>query len=205
MRTYKINEIFGPTIQGEGSLVGEAVLFLRFSKCNKWSGRVEDKEKSICHFCDTDFYSYEEMTIEKITEKLKSICGKVNKVILSGGEPLLQVDKELLEALSNNGFKICLETNGSMPLKDLTGFFFHISMSPKQSAEKTKLEKCDDIKILYPFIGEGIDLNGFKDFNYKNLFIQPIWDLKVKETLDFIYNNPEAKLSFQLHKFMGLK
>lgn len=204
MKKYKVKEIFGPTIQGEGSTLGQPVLFLRLSGCNRWSGRPEDKAKSICNFCDTDFLGGDMLTAEEIYSKLDSLSQTVSTVVISGGEPTLQIDKELLATLDRR-FKLHLETNGSRPLADLFMYFEHISMSPKQSLENTKLERADDIKLLYPWINSEINYDNFSEFPHRTTFIQPLWDSNKKETLELIFEHPELKLSPQLHKYLELQ
>jgi len=116
MKKYLVKEIFGPTIQGEGSYTGQACLFLRFSGCNKWSGRPEDKPNSICSFCDTDFVGGERMDSKEIIRRLGEIRGDIEILVLSGGEPALQVDEALCKELSEAGFELHIETNGSKKL-----------------------------------------------------------------------------------------
>lgn len=202
---YKVKEIFGPTIQGEGSSCGTAVMFLRLSGCNRWSGKSEDKAKSICNFCDTDFLDGDMLSAKQIVNKLKLLSIGIKTVVISGGEPLLQVDENLLIELKNEGYSIHLETNGSRALKGLLQYFSHISMSPKQTIDKTRLEYCDDIKLLYPPIGSGIDYDSFRYFQTKQFYIQPLWESDKKLSLDFIFSNPNIKLSAQMHKYMELQ
>jgi 7-carboxy-7-deazaguanine synthase len=202
LKRYKVKETFGPTIQGEGSATGSPVLFLRFSGCNRWSGRQEDKAKSICNFCDTDFLGGEMMTAQDIVDSLKFLSTEVRTVVVSGGEPTLQIDEELLKALTGAGFRLHLETNGSKALGELGAYFAHISMSPKQTREETKLEHADDIKMLYPWIKEGISRQAFCDFPHRQMYIQPLWESDKKAALQYIYDFPELKLSAQLHKYI---
>lgn len=204
MKKYKVKEIFGPTIQGEGSTLGHPVLFLRFSGCNKWSGREEDKHKSICSFCDTDFLGGDLLTAQEIAEKLDSLSDTVKTVVISGGEPTLQIDDFLLNHLYHK-FNLHLETNGSRPLEHLAQFFTHVSMSPKQGREETKLEQCDDIKLLYPWIRKDINYDEFSEFPHSQAFIQPVWESNKKEALKLIFDHPELKLSPQLHKYLELQ
>jgi 7-carboxy-7-deazaguanine synthase len=201
---YKIKEIF-LSIQGEGTYTGMAVIFLRFAGCNRWSGRDSDKEKSICNFCDTDFTGGDSLTDQEIINRLRLRSSVVRDVVLTGGEPMLQVDEKLLNSLIMAGFRIHLETNGCKPLKELQKFFFHISMSPKQTREETLLEKSNDIKILYPWIKEGIDLKSFEDFPHKQAFIQPLWDSNKQDTVNLILQNPKIRISSQLHKYLELR
>ena len=200
---YKIKEIFGPTIQGEGSETGTAVLFLRFAGCNRWTGKEADKAKSICSFCDTDFVGGSFMTPIQIVEALNKQSRQVRTVVISGGEPLLQLDLELVEALTANGFRLHLETNGSKPLGRMAPYFDHVSMSPKQSREKTKLEKATNIKILFPYISSEISLEEFKSFPADSFYIQPVWGSDYNEVFNLIYEHaPTLKLSAQMHKYL---
>lgn len=205
MKTYSVKEIFGPTIQGEGSSLGKSVMFLRFTGCNKWSGHDKDKHKSICHFCDTNFIGGEKLSAQDIIDKLKSLSLIVKRVVISGGEPTLQIDESLLKTLKENNYEVHLETNGSKSLGNLLEYFSHISMSPKQNKSETKLEKCDDIKILFPWIRDDITVDEFKFFPHHDMYLQPLWDSNKKETLDYLFSNPKLKLSPQLHKYLELQ
>jgi len=202
MKKYRINSIFGPTIQGEGSYTGMPCAFLRFSGCNKWSGRPEHKAKSICHFCDTNFLEFKEMTVMDI---VTSVCKiKSFDLVISGGEPTLQLDKELLSELSAS-FDLHLETNGSVDIGELGKYIKHISMSPKQILSKTKLSQCDDIKFLYPWIHPSITPFHFKSYSSKKVFIQPIEDAnwhKNQEDVIKLCQENNWNLSFQLHKLL---
>ena len=205
LKRYSIKEIFGPTIQGEGSWSGSAVLFLRFAGCNKWSGLEKDKPKSICSFCDTDFRNGTLETKEEIINRLKALKGNVKTLVISGGEPLLQLDKDLCDHLIKNGFFLQIETNGSLKLGEMSDYIEHVSVSPKQSAAKTLIERIDDLKFLFPFL-DGINPEEFT--KYKQRYLQPIKDDNYNENvsgaIDYIYKNPETKLSLQLHKIIGV-
>lgn len=207
MKKYLIKKIFGPTIQGEGTHIGKAVSFVRFSGCNKWSGRKEDKASSICSFCDTDFFGGERMTKEEISYALDKLNCKT--VILSGGEPTLQIKEELLTHLVDKGYKLHLETNGS---KELPLIFFdlisHISMSPKQGINDTKLQRCNDIKLLYPFINDKITIDAFKSFKFDQMYLQPVEDSHYNVNLFKTVNKcaeTGLKMSPQLHKLIGVE
>lgn len=209
MRKYKVKEIFGPTIQGEGSKVGEVVLFLRFSGCNKWNGKAENKPSSICSFCDTDFVGGEFMTSEEILEKLNSLSS-CRKVVISGGEPTLQIDLDLLKALKGDGYEIHIETNGSRYLPgQITELIDHITMSPKQRVEYTKLAYCHDLKILYPPIDKNITLENFDNFKADEKYLQPVmridYNKNLEKTLIKLYENPQWKLSLQVHKIIEVE
>lgn len=209
MRKYLIKEIFGPTIEGEGSNAGKVVLFLRFSGCNKWQGTPETKADSVCTFCDTDFHGGERMTALDISESLRKLDnGLCRDLVISGGEPLLQLDYELLRELTIY-WTIHIETNGSRILSDeMAGLITTVTMSPKQVRGDCMLRGCDDLKILYPPIHAGIAPDRFKDFPCKNKFLQPVmgddYEINLEKTLQYLYKNPQWRLSLQIHKIIGV-
>lgn len=208
MKTYHVKEIFGPTVQGEGSHTGTVVKFLRFTGCNKWSGREQDKAQSVCWFCDTDFLGGERLSIEDICTRLEAL-GPCKNLVISGGEPTLQLDEPLLIALKNQSYNLHLETNGSMALTSLANYFTHITMSPKQNRSETKLEQCHDVKILYPSPIKEVKPQDFQDFPAKNYYLQPLdepnkKDAHTEAALNYCLNNPAWKLSLQIHKMIGV-
>jgi 7-carboxy-7-deazaguanine synthase len=206
-RRYRIKSIFGPTLQGEGTYAGTVVKFLRFSGCNKWSGRAEDKPSAVCRFCDTDFVGATRMTADEIVAELERLGGP-RRVVISGGEPTLQLDVGLMSTLTGAGYRCHLETNGSLPLGEALDFFEHITMSPKQAFAETKLEICDDLKILHPPIGDGITPEGFEDFPYRRLFLQAVWDDQYEANLRSTISRVvelDARLSVQTHKIVGVE
>lgn len=221
MKQYKVKEIFGPTIQGEGSHAGRCVLFLRFAGCNRWSGREEDRAGSICHFCDTDFLGGTMMTKEQIYEKLDDLGGgRVWTVVISGGEPLLQLDLELASYLKSQVFSLHVETNGSIePNWPLRSYVDHVTMSPKQPPSETKLRAADDIKVLWPPIGPNITPEAFNEFPCRSRFVQPVMTLADQNDIEgsmFPASTGKAvkevlrlgstwRLGLQLHKALGVQ
>ena len=195
---YLVNKIFGPTVQGEGALMGTPCAFLRFSKCNLWDGREESRHLAECKICDTDFLAYKKMTAEQIVSELKPYRNYAEWVVVSGGEPLLQFEFELARHLFHD-WKICIETNGTQSLDfDVD----HISFSPKTKRGFIKLKKCDSLKILWPD-PLGL-LQEFDSFPAKKRFLQPI-DGQVNSTLDKLYElGGRYVLSPQLHKYIGV-
>jgi len=208
MKTYRIKEMFGPTLQGEGSNAGLPVKFLRFAGCNKWNGLAKTKPVAICSFCDTDFVGGDRLSYKEIIDKLNDL-GPVKTVVISGGEPTIQLDKELLNELRLAGYTIHLETNGSNALGELHSLIDHITCSPKQSADETKLEACHDLKILHPFISDKITIDGFKDFKTEKKYLQPIdcdeYQENLESTIARLYRHPDWKLSLQQHKILGVE
>lgn len=210
MKQYKVKEIFGPTLQGEGSQAGTVVMFLRMTGCNRWSGRADDKADSICSFCDTDFLGGEMKTAGQIVVQLNYLSLGVKHVVISGGEPLLQVDAALVKELITAGYKVHLETNGSIKIDDsFANLFHHITVSPKQPFSETKLQWAHDLKILYPWIGDGISPEGFSTFRCAHRFIQPQWQDVVRsnqaQAVNEVLQRPNYRLSLQLHKILGVQ
>lgn len=144
------------------------------------------------------------MSALEIVMELQKL-GPHKTVVLSGGEPLLQVNPDLLIQLKNAKFKIHLETNGSRELGPMLTMFDHITMSPKQSPSETKLEGAHALKLLYPLMIP----SDWENFNCRDRFLQPIteaaYEDNLKKTLDYIYENPEWKLSLQTHKMIGVQ
>lgn len=208
MKTYRVKEIFGPTIQGEGSLAGTCVLFLRFSGCNRWSGREEDREKSFCKFCDTDFRGGTQMSAPDIITALGALGGP-RRVVLTGGEPLLQLDLPLVRALRNAGYWLALETNGSKPLGNMLGVIDHVTMSPKQTRAETRLERATDLKLLFPLEHPEVTPEAFASYPCERRYLQPITDKNQKENMEAtvrkVYANPEWRISLQTHKILGVQ
>lgn len=218
MKTYLIKEIFGPTIQGEGEGAGDVVLFLRFAGCNKWSGKPEHKASSACPFCDTDFINGTKMTKQEILDELLSLdnARSIKTLVLTGGEPTLQIDVELLELLSQYWY-LYLETNGSKILdQEIMDYIDHVCCSPKQSPDNTLIDRIDSLKILNPPIDESRSVLNFLNdrlFLIKKgnptIFVQPVEDLNysknLQDTIDLALQNPRLKISLQLHKILNVK
>ena len=218
-KKYKIKEIFGPTIEGEGGKAGAAVLFLRFSGCNRWSGREIDRKKSVCYFCDTDFVGGELLTAEKISSALLNLSTdfyNVKNVVITGGEPLLHLDLELLVELKKHEFNIYLETNGSVKIKpEMRPLIDHVAISPKQPFGETLQRECDDLKILFPFL-KGVEPHKFSGMRAKNRFIQPIDGTphlgeNTEDAIQYIFKygtfereENSYKLSVQIHKVINM-
>ena len=189
---YKVKEIFGPTLQGEGHLIGTPCAFLRFADCNL-----------SCSFCDTDFAGGEYMSGNEILAALNKYKGKVEWLVITGGEPLMQLNRLLIDALHTDGWKINVETNGMFRLDRPVD---HISFCPKVEPHKIRLDFCDSLKILWP---DPKDLLiKFMDFPATHRFIQPIEDGHGfnKSVVDVLYEmRGEWRLSPQLHKLIGVK
>ena len=208
--TYRIKEIYF-TQQGEGKNTGKNFVFVRFSGCNLWSGKEKNRESAICKFCDTDFYGVNGINggvykANELVEMIKSLWladTSPISVVLTGGEPLLQLDDELVNELKKEGIYIAIETNGT--LKAPEGIDW-ICMSPKAGTE-IKLKAGSEIKVIYP--QKNLEPDEFSDFDFKNFFIQPMdskeLEANVAKSIKFCMNNPKWRLSLQTHKILGIR
>lgn len=213
MKRYMVKEIFGPTIQGEGYNAGTATMFLRLSNCNRWSGKAEDKPNSFCYFCDTDFVGGTRMTPDEILVALREKSQGIKRVVITGGEPMLQIhDGSLVQFLHNNGYAVMIETNGSIASASGNRLAW-ITMSPKQSSDETKLDWADEVKILFPtLLVEDFLTSRFKGCLF---YLQPIDVPDIKYRVDNLHLTLAEvyrlnalgfpiKLSAQTHKLIGV-
>ena len=209
---YSIKEIFY-TLQGEGANAGRAAIFCRFTGCNLWSGREKDRDRAICKFCDTDFVGTDGTmggrykTAEALVEAMQGLWPnnqKKNKfVVLTGGEPLLQVDSSLIKQLHEHDFEVAVETNGTIPLPNGIDW---VCVSPKQGA-KLRVTKGNEIKIVYPQIG--LRLVEFENMSFDHFFLQPMDNVDRVGNTNLCVNacleNPKWRLSVQTHKEIGIR
>ncbi len=208
--SYRIKEIYF-TQQGEGSNTGRDFVFVRFSGCNLWSGKEKNRKSAICQFCDTDFYGTDGInggvySAKQLIEKIKSLWVSRDDniaVVLTGGEPLLQVNDELVAALKQEQIYIAVETNGTLDAPDHIDW---ICMSPKANTE-IKLKKGNEIKVIFP--QESLDPEKFSLFDFSEFYLQPMDSNKYQEnlnaTITYCQKNPKWKLSLQTHKILGIK
>ena len=208
--SFSVKEIYF-TLQGEGFHTGKHAVFCRFSGCNLWSGLEKNREKAICNFCDTDFVGTDGINgdkyqnAESLAEKIDEIWDKNSNnklVVFTGGEPLLQLNGELIDLLHERKFKVAIETNGTiLPPKNIDW----ICVSPKKGA-KFNLNYGNEIKLVYP--QEGLDPEEFQDFDFDHFFIQPMdgKDLQknILQSVSYCIENPLWRLSLQTHKIMGI-
>lgn len=216
--TYVVKEVFGPTLQGEGSLTGHPTWFVRMAGCNVWDGRPETKTKSACPYCDTDFVGGKRMHASDVLLRLRELGARRSDLItLSGGEPALQVDDVLVGALHSQGFRVAIETNGTRALPfDTAGV--HVTCSPKAPRAHLALDRCDDLKLLYPHPHPALAPEHFADFACRARYLQPvngataIDDDNVRRTVRKLEElnaacpagAPRWRLSVQLHKVIGV-
>ena len=208
--SYRIKEIYF-TQQGEGSNTGRDFVFVRFSGCNLWSGKEKNRKSAVCQFCDTDFYGTDGInggvySAKQLIEKIKSLWVSRDDniaVVLTGGEPLLQVNDELVAALKQEQIYIAVETNGTLDAPDHIDW---ICMSPKANTE-IKLKKGNEIKVIFP--QESLDPEKFSLFDFSEFYLQPMDSIKYQEnlnaTITYCQKNPKWKLSLQTHKILGIR
>ena len=205
---YSVKEIFF-TMQGEGFNAGKYAVFCRFSGCNLWTGRERDRKKSICSFCDTDFVGTSGVNGGKFNSPkelaLKAIAlwrGKQKPlIVLTGGEPLLQVNEALIKELHMVGFKIAVETNGTIKAPENIDW---ICVSPKENINLVQTYG-DELKLVFP--QKTIKPKDFEKLNFKNFLLQPMDGPEIKNNTinarKFCSNNNNWKLSLQTHKILG--
>ncbi|MFN4003908.1 MAG: 7-carboxy-7-deazaguanine synthase [Hylemonella sp.] len=207
---YAVKEIFY-TLQGEGAQSGRAAVFCRFAGCNLWSGREQDRASAACSFCDTDFVGTDGSgggrfpSAEALAEAIERAWdgGPHNRyVVLTGGEPLLQVDAALTAALHARGFTIAVETNGTLPAPPGLDW---ICVSPKGTAELA-LTSGDELKLVYP--QAGVDPARFATLDFRHFFLQPMdGPARAQHTAQavaYCLAHPRWRLSLQTHKWIGI-
>ena len=211
---YKVKEIFY-TLQGEGINTGRPAVFCRFSGCNLWSGKEADRRLAACRFCDTDFvgtdgpgggtFSDAQSLAEAISTTFTGHRGKTARhlVVLTGGEPALQIDDTLIEALHGQGFEIAIETNGTLPLPQGVDW---LTVSPKAGTELA-VTSGDELKLVYP--QEGTEPADFESLSFRHFLLQPQDGPELKENIaaavQYCLSHPKWRLSLQTHKFIGIK
>ncbi len=210
---YKVKEIYY-TIQGEGFHTGRPAIFCRFTGCNLWSGREEDRHSAVCSFCDTDFVGMDgqfggKYSAAKLRDILSNLWPNAKEfkpfVVFTGGEPLLQLDQELIDTLLPAGFEISIETNGSLEPAFCTDDLW-ITVSPKAGAQFV-LKRGSELKLVYP--QKFIDPKELEVLDFDHFFLQPLDDEAVEDhtatCLKYCLEHPKWKLSLQTHKILGIK
>ena len=208
--TYAVKELF-LTLQGEGVQAGSRAVFLRFAGCNLWSGREQDRATAQCNFCDTDFVgtdgegggkfrSPEELAAQ--VERLWGHGGDARLVVITGGEPMLQLDEPLIEALHQRGFRVAVETNGTLPAA--AGLDW-ICVSPKAGTEVVQ-QQGDELKLVWP--QTGIDPAELEGWAFDHFLVQPMdcaeREAALEAAIALAMERPKWRLSLQAHKVAGL-
>jgi 7-carboxy-7-deazaguanine synthase len=209
--SYAVKEIF-LTLQGEGAHAGRAAVFCRFAGCNLWSGREQDRESAVCRFCDTDFVGVDGTLGGRYAsagELADAIAAqwRGNDVdryaVLTGGEPLLQLDGALIEALHARGFAIAIETNGTI---DPPAGLDWICVSPKAGAELV-LRRGNELKLVYPQSGAAPE--DFAGLAFERFSLQPMdgpdRDDNTARAVEYCLRHPQWRLSMQTHKSLGIR
>ena len=209
--SYAVKEIF-LTLQGEGAHAGRASVFCRFSGCNLWSGREQDRADAVCKFCDTDFIGTDGTLGARYAtaDELADVIDRQwngppdhRYTVLTGGEPLLQVDKALIDALHARGFEIAVETNGTVAAPPGLDW---ICVSPKARAELVQ-RKGDELKLVYPQVENSPE--DFADLEFERFSLQPLDGPDIAQSTEaaiaYCLENPQWRLSVQTHKSLGIR
>ena len=206
--SYAVKEIF-LTLQGEGMQAGRRAVFLRFAGCNLWSGREVDRADALCNFCDTDFVGMDgenggRYGSADLADKVASLwsAGERPLVVITGGEPMLQLDGALIDALHARGFEIAVETNGTIAAPDGIDW---ICVSPKAGTEVVQ-RSGDELKLVWP--QRGIDPQALAEWDFRHFLIQPMdcadAEAARNAAIDYVLHHPRWRLSLQTHKLLGL-
>lgn len=208
--SYSVKEIFH-TLQGEGWHAGRPAVFCRFSGCNLWSGREQDRATAACTFCDTDFVGVDgqgggrfvdALSLARAIERVWGVGRSHRFVVLTGGEPLLQVDKNLLSALHGLGFQIAVETNGTLKAPPAIDW---ITVSPKGTTALSQ-KSGNELKLVYP--QKGLDPASFEGLSFDHFLLQPLDSLERESNtaaaIEYCLRHPRWCLSLQTHKFTGI-
>jgi 7-carboxy-7-deazaguanine synthase len=208
--SYAVKEIF-LTLQGEGGQAGRPAVFCRFSGCNLWSGREQDRAGAVCAFCDTDFVGMDgpgggrfadAEALAAAVEAAWTGGADSRLVVLTGGEPLLQLDAGLIAALHTRGFSLALETNGTLPVPDGVDW---ICVSPKAQAEVVQ-RRGQELKLVYP--QDGVDPARFEGLAFERFLLQPMdgpaLAQNTKAAIAYCLAHPRWRLSVQTHKYLGI-
>ncbi|MCL4111904.1 UNVERIFIED_CONTAM: hypothetical protein GTU68_063556 [Idotea baltica] len=191
---------------------GRPAIFCRFSGCNLWTGREQDRDKAVCQFCDTDFVGTDgenggKYTSAELAKKIRSLWPDMHigepYVVCTGGEPLLQLDREAIDRMHDQGFTIAVETNGTIEADPNIDW---ICMSPKANAE-IKQTSGHELKFVYP--QTELDPKNFEGMDFSYFFLQPMdgpeVEMNTQKAIEYCLQNPKWRLSLQTHKFSGIK
>ena len=216
---YSVKELFA-TLQGEGAQAGRAAIFCRFAGCNLWSGREEDRSTAICQFCDTDFVGTDGVgggkfdSADHLANAIEAAwletmgTDRYRYVVMTGGEPLLQLDAPLIEALHYRYFEIAIETNGTIKIPNGIDW---VCLSPKANAELV-VKQADEIKLVVPQTEHQpieIALHRFEGMDFRHRYLQPMDGPQLRENtayaVELCQKHPLWRLSVQTHKMIGIQ
>lgn len=209
--SYRVKEIFA-SLQGEGMNVGRAAVFLRFAGCNLWSGREEHRSDAVCRFCDTDFVGTDGINggtfagaedLALAVEEVWTAGAEHRLVVCTGGEPLLQLDADAIDALHERGFTVAVETNGTRPVPRGVDW---LCVSPKEGAELV-VNSGDELKLVYP--QEGADPFRYEALDFDHFLLSPMdtpeLALNTKRAIEYCADHPRWRLTIQAHKYLGIR
>ncbi|WP_295562824.1 7-carboxy-7-deazaguanine synthase [uncultured Sphingomonas sp.] len=209
--SYAVKEMF-LTLQGEGVNAGRRAVFVRFAGCNLWSGREQDRATAVCRFCDTDFVGTDGLGGGKFADAGALAAavagfwgaGQTDRfVVLTGGEPMLQVDDALVDALHDAGFRIAIESNGTLPVHPGIDW---VCISPKAGSEVVQ-RSGDELKLVWP--QPGTDIDAIETWDFAHRLLQPMDDAADQANVDaaiaLVMERPHWRLSLQTHKLLGLR
>lgn len=214
MSTYAVKEVFA-TLQGEGARTGRPAVFCRFSRCNLWSGREADRAGAVCRFCDTDFvgtdgpgggvfHGADELAAHVAAAWDAGHAGAPDPryVVCTGGEPLLQLDGALIDALHRQGFEVAIETNGTLPVPVGVDW---VCVSPKAGADLV-VDRGDELKLVHP--QPGAEPDRFEHLAFDHFFLQPMDGPQRARNTELVLahcaRHPEWHVSLQTHKLIGI-
>jgi len=211
--TYSVKEIYY-TLQGEGTHTGRPAVFLRFAGCNLWSGREEHRAEAVCRFCDTEFVGTDGVgggkfeTAAELADVVRrawpEVAGSVPYVVCTGGEPLLQVDDDLISALHAAGFEIGVESNGTLAAPDGIDW---LCVSPKGSAPVVQTFG-QELKLVYPQSEPEAQPENFVGMDFQYFYLQPLdspdVEQNTRDAVEYCLAHPRWKLSIQTHKVLGI-
>ena len=207
---YTVKEIFY-TLQGEGANAGRPAVFCRFSGCNLWTGREADRAAAVCDFCDTDFvgvgpdggkFATADALADAVAARWPAEPGGSRFVVCTGGEPLLQLDEPAIRALHANGFRVAVETNGTVDPPDGLDW---VCVSPKAGSQLV-VTTGDELKLVYP--QPGLDPADVVDLRFEHRFLQPMdgpdREANTARAVRYCLEHPRWRLSLQTHKYIGI-
>ena len=208
--TYSVKECF-LTLQGEGVQAGSRAVFVRFAGCNLWSGREADRASAVCRFCDTDFVGVDGPgggkfdSADALAGHVEAIWGAATErrlVVVTGGEPMLQLDRSLIDALHARGFRVAVESNGTLPA--VPGIDW-LCVSPKAGSAVVQ-RSGDELKLVWP--QEGIDPAELESWDFAHFLVQPMdcadAAAAVDAAISLAMERPKWRLTLQAHKVAGL-
>jgi 7-carboxy-7-deazaguanine synthase len=208
--SYAVKEAF-LTLQGEGMQAGSRAVFLRFAGCNLWSGREQDRATAQCNFCDTDFVGIDGpgggkfADSDELAAHVEALWGEgveERLVVITGGEPMLQLDEALIEALHGRGFRVAVESNGTLPAAPGIDW---LCVSPKAGTDVVQ-RSGNELKLVWP--QKGIDPSALEQWDFSHFLVQPMDGPDLKQSIDaaisLAMERPKWRLTLQAHKVVGL-